>query len=87
MNMIMIILPRDSSLDSELESGAHLTLILIAVGLAFLFTATAVIFYLFPGCRVLRRALFPVDDSDSDSEEIQHSTDRKEVGSTKTYHH
>ena len=78
--MIMIILPRDSSLDSELESGAHLTLILIAVGLAFLFTATAVIFYLFPGYRVLRRALFPGVEG-SGSEEVHHSTDGKEVGS------
>jgi hypothetical protein len=66
MVSLMSLVPRDQALDSELESGAHMTLILVATGLAFLFTATAIIFYLFPVCRVMRRTLFPkplVNDS------------------------
>jgi hypothetical protein len=46
---------RDLALDLDLESGAHLILILIAIGLAFLLMATAITFYLFPVCRILRR--------------------------------
>jgi len=47
---------RDLALDLDLESGAHLILILIAIGLAFLLMTTAITFYLFPVCRILRRA-------------------------------
>jgi len=74
----MTILPRDQALDSELESGAHMTLILIATGLAFFFTATAIIFYLFPVCRIIKRKLFPQPPVD-DSSQVQELINKKRV--------
>jgi hypothetical protein len=74
----MIAVPRDQALDSELESGAHLTLILVAIGVAFLFTATAVVFYLFPARRIMRWSLFPQPPANG-SGKIQKSIKKKQV--------
>ena len=74
----MGIVPRDQALDSELESGAHMTLILVATGLAFLFAVTAVIFYLFPVYRIMRRTLFPQPPV-NDPSQVQRLTNKKSV--------